>query len=124
MSASVSASAILDRLASIRAKAATVAPTPLHLYLSIYLKAGRESYIDHMHGARALYHHLKPIALPTDVPPISPRLMDALSGYETLELAKIVSGYGTEHHNTLSLYNTHKAILYSMHKRMEDESYE
>ena len=67
---------------------ASLAPTPLWVYLYLYTKADRECYLNYMEGAKALARWLGKIEMPH---PILRSIPKTFYNYETFELAKIVN---------------------------------
>lgn len=63
--------------------------TSLATFLSIYNKSRGECYINYMEGAKALYHWLSPIDIPTDTMPLA-KLPDFLITYEINQLAALL----------------------------------
>jgi len=66
---------------------ASLAPTPLWVYLYIYTKADRECYLNYMEGAKALARWLGKIEVPADTSDIE--IPSLLCNYETQELEAI-----------------------------------
>ena len=106
---STGAATLLSRLAALR-ETSNKSPvseckqaTPLATYLLLYSLANKECYIDYMEGARLLKSWLGEIAIPVDTYPeiLNPnfKVPSLLSGYESQELATIISGetFGREH---------------------------
>jgi hypothetical protein len=64
-------------------------PSPLAMYMTVYLQANRECYLDYMLGARALANYLQPI----NVPVVTTTVPLMLRSYELHELAKALAPY-------------------------------
>jgi len=82
-----------ERMAALKSKHDTKVrsddktPTPLSVFIHIYIKAEHECYINYMEGAIALADYLSPIAIPLmpDIIVHTPRM---LCSYELTELAQ------------------------------------
>lgn len=63
-------------------------PTPLWVFLYLYEKAQKESYISYMAGAKELAAFLAPIEVPIIESPH--KIPEMLYSYETRELSKVL----------------------------------
>lgn len=90
-------------------------PTPLATFLLIYTKANDECYVDYMEGAKRLIKYLAPIEI--DDYYSDAKIPGLLSGYESYELAKLltpmVSGENIEEYLP-RLNRTSRAIMLTM----------
>lgn len=133
-------SPLASRLASLKTKQdaentglqskLTTIPTLLSTYLLIFSKAETECCINYMEGAIALYKYLTtPLAgldieanTYPEIDNLNFKVPELLSGYSSLELAKIVSGYRTNNDLT-KLNKVTKAILILMYNKVLMELY-
>jgi hypothetical protein len=62
---------------------------PLPAFMSLYLSANRECYIEYMQGAKCLANYLAPLAIPLSTTTVP----DMLRTYELAYLAKALAPY-------------------------------
>ena len=127
-------SSLAERLASIRENAntsprsETIEATPLRTFLFLYTKANTECYEEYMEGAKALYKYLAPLYFPyiPAIYNIDCPVPSLLRGYESLELAKVITPRLPE--DSLEVYLAKlsladRAIMFSMFIEVLPELY-
>lgn len=108
-----------DRLKSLKERNSNPSvssnPTSIHTFVALYTKARQDCYTDYMEGTKALISYLAPIVIPQSlldrVNRVNPetRLPAYLVGYETTELAKLISKY--ESNRDLTKVRTMERVL-------------